>query len=494
MSKKIVVIGGGIAGLSAGIYAIKAGYEAVVIEKNRIAGGECMGWNRKGHHIDNCIHWLTGTNKETDLWQVWNTIGAIDENTEYAKVDKFYSSRLDGKEAILWNDLDRTEKELLALAPEDEAEIRKFIQFVRYAEECVIPAKKPMDMMGIKDYIDMGKRMANMPKVMKEYGKFDLYGLAERFKSPIMKKLMTDYLPPEYTAYSFLVSYGTITSGNGDIPLGGSLAMSQRIVERFVSMGGELRLGESVKCIIIENGRATGVELENGEKIMGDEIISAVDMDLLFNKFIDSSYMPADWQKAYDDSKAYPTTSGFQAAYSINADFSQGDTTFFECGPIKIGDRTFRRVYIKNYAYDRSFAPEGKAVLQMNIPQSDEDYKFWKSLGKEEYKKVKEELVAKVTEAIVKEFPELEGNMDLLDSWTPVTYERYCNAYHGAYMSFVTTPDAKKVKCKGVVKGIKNLWLAGQWIMSPGGLPIAAISGKFAVQRILKSEKKSIDI
>ena len=127
MKKKIVIIGAGIGGLSAGIYALKAGYDAVIYEKNHAAGGECMGWNRNGCHIDNCIHWLTGTDKNTSLWQVWKTIGAIDENTEYAETDKFYSCRYDGKEATLWKDLDRTERELVALSPEDEAETRKLI-------------------------------------------------------------------------------------------------------------------------------------------------------------------------------------------------------------------------------------------------------------------------------------------------------------------------------------------------------------------------------
>ena len=77
--KKVVVVGGGIAGLAAGIYALKAGYQAEIYEKNAVPGGECMGWNRKGYHIDNCIHWLTGTKQGTKLWEVWKTVGAIDD-------------------------------------------------------------------------------------------------------------------------------------------------------------------------------------------------------------------------------------------------------------------------------------------------------------------------------------------------------------------------------------------------------------------------------
>lgn len=494
MKKKIVIIGGGIGGLSAGIYALRAGYDAAIYEKNHVAGGECMGWDRKGCHIDNCMHWLTGTDSSTSVWQVWNTMGAIDENTPYADINKFYSSRLNGQEATLWKELDRTERELIALSPDDEAEIKKFIQHVRYAESCTIPAEKPMDMMKISDYIKMGKSMADMPKVMKEYGKIDLNGLAERFHSPLLKKLMTDYLPANYTAYSFLVSYATMTSGNGNIPIGGSLAMTNRIIEKYKSMGGELYIDTPVKRILVENGTAKGIELEGGKKVMADEVISAVDPSFLFGELIDKSYMPKELKKGYTSSNEYPTTSGFQIAFKIDDTFSGEDTICFGCEPIIIGNRHFDRIFVRNYSYDKTFAPEGKAVLQTNISQTDEDFHYWKSLSKDDYRTKKQELIKEVTDRIVRKFPELEGNLELLDCWTPLTYERYCNAYHGTYMAFATTLNTKQLKIKGELKSLKNFYMAGQWIMSPGGLPIAAISGKFAIQRILKKEKKSIDI
>ncbi|MDE7286210.1 MAG: NAD(P)-binding protein, partial [Lachnospiraceae bacterium] len=209
MQNKIVIVGGGIAGLSAGIYGCLAGYDVEIYEKNPVAGGQCMGWNRKGCHIDNCIHWLTGTKKGTALREVWETVGALDENTQFAECDIFYTTVLDGQRITLWKDLERTEADLLALSPDDEAEIKKLIQHVRYASECEVPAEKPMEAMGIKDYIRLGASMANMPKVMKEYGSIDLKDLAARFHHPLLKTLFTDYMPKEYVASSFLVSYGT---------------------------------------------------------------------------------------------------------------------------------------------------------------------------------------------------------------------------------------------------------------------------------------------
>ena len=494
MSKKVVIIGGGIAGLAAGIYALKAGYEAAIYEKNSIPGGECIGWNRKGYHIDNCIHWLTGTRKGTELYDVWKTVGALSDDTEYAKIDSFYTSTYAGKSATLWNDLKKTEKELIEVAPEDEEEIRKFIEHVEYSKQCLFPASKPMEMWGMKDYISMGKNMADFPKVMKEYGKISLEEYSKRFKSPLMQKLMCDYLPKSYSAYSFLVSYATMADGNGNIPMGASLQMSLRMERKFKELGGQIFYNASVDKIELDKKMATGIRLTSGEVVSADYVIPATDIYPLFYKFLPEKYMPKEIKAAYDDPKAYPATSGFQVAYAVSEKFSRGETIFIDIDPIKVGSRSFDRMYVKAYGYDPIFVKDGKQVIQTCITQTDEDYAYWKNLSKEEYDRVKKELTDEVAKRIAAAFPELEGDMEFLDAWTPLTYERYCNAYHGSYMSFVTTPLGKQIRMKGKLKGIDNLYVAGQWTNAPGGLPVAVASGKFAIQRILKSEKKDIDI
>ena len=267
-TKKVIVIGGGITGLSAGIYALKAGFEAEIYEKNTIPGGECIGWNRKGYHIDNCIHWLTGTLKGTELYDVWKTVGALSDDTEYAKIDSFYTSTYNGQKATLWNDLERTQRELIAVSPEDEEEIRKFIQNVEWSKQCLFPARKPMEMWGIKDYIEMGKNMADFPKVMKEFGKISLEEYSRRFKSPLLQKLMCDYLPKSYCAYSFLVSYATMVMGNGGIPMGASLQMSLRMEKKFKDLGGKiLTIGSDA-----HNTKFLADHLEDGMAILRDEL------------------------------------------------------------------------------------------------------------------------------------------------------------------------------------------------------------------------------
>lgn len=496
--QKIVIIGGGVAGLTAGTYALMAGFDAEIYEKNAIPGGECIGWNRKGYHIDNCIHWLTGTRNDTQMYDVWKKTGALSDDTKYAEVNAFFTSTYDGKTATLWNDLERTQAELIAVAPEDEEEIKHFIESVEISKQCLFPANKPMDMWGVKDYIEMGKGMADFPKVMKEFGKITIEDYSKRFKSVLLQKLMCDYIPASYCAYSFLVSYATMADGNGKIPLGASLQMSLRMEKKFKELGGKIFYNSSIEKINLEKKRATGITLENGKFVAADYVIPTIDTYPLFNKLLPKSYMPKELVKAYEEEKNYPATSGFQVAYAVDEHFNEntgrGETIFVEIEPLTIGNRKFGRMYVKAYGYDPIFVKDGKQVIQTCITQTDEDYYFWKNLSKEEYKSVKDQLVAEVTKRIVTAFPELEGDMEFLDAWTPLTYERYCHAYHGSYMSFITTPNGKQVRMKGRLKGIDNLYVAGQWTNSPGGLPVAAASGKFAVQRILKSQKRDINL
>lgn len=491
--KKIVIIGGGIAGLSAGIYGKLAGYDVDIYEKNKVAGGQCMGWDRKGCHIDNCIHWLTGTKKGTSLRKVWETVGALDENTEFAGCGSFYTSAKGDSQVTLWKDLRRTEAELLKLSPEDGAEIKKFVEHVKYAVNCEIPAEKPMDAMGITDYIHMGISMADMPKVMKEYGSIDLEELSGRFKHPALKALFTDYLPKEYVASSFLVSYASIVSGNGEIPMGGSLAMVNRMVERFQQLGGNLYCNAPVLRILVKDKKATGIETAEKQTVSADYVISSVDTMEMFGNLLGKKYMDAKWQSCYADTGKYPLFSAVQAAFMADQDAYGGKgTIFFDCLPFETGGRKIGRISVKSYEYEPEFAPAGKTVLQVNVPQFDKEYLYWKGLSKEEYGSQKKEAAKAIEERLLTQFPKLQGHMEFLDCWTPVTYERYCNAYHGAYMGFITKKGVKPFRVKGTIKGIKNLYIASQWIMAPGGLPVAVTAGKFAIWRIARKDKKMI--
>lgn len=500
--KKLVIVGGGVAGLSAAIYGCKAGYQVEVYEKHSIVGGECTGWKRKGLMIDNCIHWLTGTLENRGLHQVWKEVGILKDNIEILQMDAFYAVEIDNQIVTLWRDAKRTEKEFLQIAPEDEKEIKKFFKYLRLAEKMDMPVDVPYDLLGVKDILKLSKMgMASM-RVMKEYGQTSIKELCQRFHNPILKKVLQSYMPPEYLSYALLFSYATITSGNGGIPKGGSYPMAMRMKEMLEKLGGKVFTSKEVEQVILSKEDknlqqyAKGIALKDGSKVMADYVILTCDTNYIFHNLLDVKYMHPRLKDAYQKLEKYPIRSGFQVAFSIPAGFNKVDgSLIFETNPVIIANKEYHSMGLRNYNYDESFTNEGRTVLQTNFNQYFDDYDFWFDLynsNKAKYKEAKENISLAIKENIINKFPELKDDIDILDVWTPVTYNRYVNAFKGSYMSFFETKGMKSIRINESINGVLNVFVASQWLMTPGGLPCAVVEGKFAVQRIMKQEKKNI--
>lgn len=404
--KKVVIIGGGIAGMTAGVLLQKAGFATEIYEKNALPGGQCTGWKREGYFIDNCIHWLTGTRSGSALHELWKEIGALGDSVEIHKKEMFFSSKLDGQTLTFWRDKERTQKEMLELSPEDEKEINKLIKYVSMAESMTVPIEKPFDAMNLIDFMKLGMSMKSMRKVMKEYGNIDINELAMRFKHPLIRRAIIDYMPSGYQAYAFLVSYGTVTGENGDIPKGGSLAMSLRIAERYKEYGGVIHTNTSVKTVLIDDKKAKGIMLENGDKIEADYVICACDTDYTFRKLLPEKYMPEGLKKMYADRAKYPVSSGFQIAYAVDGVFPElTGTRVFSCDEINIGSQTVKCMSVQSYDYEPDFAPKGKMILQTNFSQTEADYKYWENIYTDKivYEKKKTEIVEQALKRVVKQ-------------------------------------------------------------------------------------------
>ncbi|MFA7119218.1 MAG: FAD-dependent oxidoreductase, partial [Sphaerochaetaceae bacterium] len=145
------------------------------------------------------------------------------------------------------------------------------------------------------------------------------------------------------------------------------------------------------------------------------------------------------------------------------------------------------RIAVKSYAYEPSFAPQGKQILQVMWGMDQSSWEYWKELytNKEAYKAKKQELASLLQKKLEETWPGYKGKLTLLDSWTPCTYHRYCNAHNGYNQACVITKrSAKRPYPSAFVKGIGNLVLAGQWVSPPGGIPGSCITGKHAAYRV----------
>ena len=119
MEKKILIIGAGIAGLSAGCYGRMNGYDTAIFEMHSAPGGVCTGWVRKGYTFDGCLHWLTGSAPTSPLYRVWQELGAISGKNVTNHEAFCHVVTPSGRRFIQWGDLDRLFEELKTIGPED---------------------------------------------------------------------------------------------------------------------------------------------------------------------------------------------------------------------------------------------------------------------------------------------------------------------------------------------------------------------------------------
>ena len=132
MDKSILIIGGGLTGLSAGCYGRMNGYRTTIFEMHSMAGGVCTAWKRKGYTIDGAMNWLMGSNPKSGGYRIWEELGAAPgwkiHNHEF---NATFENR-QGKAFTVYCDADRFEQYLLELAPEDAAVIKELTGMIRY--------------------------------------------------------------------------------------------------------------------------------------------------------------------------------------------------------------------------------------------------------------------------------------------------------------------------------------------------------------------------
>src|ERR1035441_3714108 len=124
--QKIVIIGGGIAGLCTAVYARRCGYQVEVLEMHDTAGGLATSWRRGGYVFETCLHWLLGSNPKSAMHAQWADVCDIDSLTfiDSPEFQRIETER--GESLSIYTNIDRLEAEMLRISPRDATRIRRF--------------------------------------------------------------------------------------------------------------------------------------------------------------------------------------------------------------------------------------------------------------------------------------------------------------------------------------------------------------------------------
>jgi phytoene dehydrogenase-like protein len=488
--KSIIIIGAGIAGLSAGCYAQMNGYNTQIFEMHNIPGGLCTSWKRKGYTFDGCIHYLFGS-RSGFAHRMYEELGAVQGRR---MVDNEEFLRVEGRGGKVWTvfaDLDRLEQHMKELSPADASVIEEFCNTARLFARSEMPAEKPMELMGPFDMLKMLKILPTM-RAMRKYGKVSMHEYATRFNDPFLREvfplIMEDV--PDLPMSIVMMSLAELHKRNSGWPIGGSLEFARAIEQRYRDLGGEVQYKARVEKILVEADRAVGVRLTDGMEHRADIVISAADgrttiFDMLGGKYVDDKI-----RHYYNE---WPIFEPYlQISLGVVRDFSSEphSITFALAEPLKVGDQTRRWVHMKHYCYDPSMAPSGKSVVTASFLFL--NYEYWKTLyeDRERYKAEKQALADAVVDRLEKRFPGIKEQIEVVDVATPVTYERYTGNWRGCYEGWRMTTATMGKAMSRTLPGLGSFYMAGQWVFMGGGIPGAVMSGRHLIQVICKRDQK----
>jgi len=498
MSKKIIVIGGGISGLIAGIYALKEGFDVEIFESHKETGGMCAQWKRNGIDCTSAVHWMMGAKTGSDLNEIWKTTGAIENNTVLFTLD--YMSACIDKDSYcyLYADIEKLEIELLRISPQDIDAIKELISEIKIYQKLPIPACKPMELM-----TPMEKAISFAPYIKAEkktsLNNISVAQYAERFQSPIIRSLLLSVVPDSKLSANMLMIW-LASNCNGDtaFPLNGFFAMAKRMEQKFFSAGGKIHTNTPVKKIVVKDGIATGVVLADGSEVYANYIVSSVSPDVLLEKLLENKISDTYFEKRLASQSRFFTPALTQINLNIRAKMNLYPHTLVvePKYPLFIHNTKVKYLKINHFAFSPYCCNEEK--IQVQVVLQEQEFEYWKNLktkSENEYNQAKLNLAMQVIREIETVYPETKGKTELLDVATPLTLQHYCHSYRGSYLSFCATSDfMQRENHEGIICGVKNIYLAGQWVFPDGGVPMAAIAGKFSVQRICNQENIDFNI
>ena len=476
--------------MSAGVYLCRNGYDVTIYEKHILAGGECTGWTRKGVYIDGCAHWIVGTKDGSDVNLLWKEVGAIQPDTVIHDNEYFAQYIVGDDRFTFYADLEKLEQEMLRVAPEDKRRIKSFIRTIKRYRHVVIPNKRPLDYNNVFQWISMGVRIVPMISSYLHVKKVAMGDYAKKFKSPVLRDVLGRIMNHDFNVHAFAYMIQALSDGDAGLIKGGSSTFAKNIEKTYLDLGGKFAFNKEVKRIVVKDGKAAGIELASGEIVEADYVVGTCDAHHLFYDLLEDKHTPKFFSKRFETPEDNPLIQSVFLAYSVPLEFARKlpRKLDFPLSDVKLGDYEFRHFVVLNHAFDETQNGD-KACLAMLNDCDDSVYQYLKGLSKEEYRAVKEKLLETFRLELAKGLELDEKQIESLDIATPLTYERYCNAYHGSYQSFVTTKRAGALMHKGVIKGLKNFYFSGQWLMPPGGLPIAVFTAKHAAMRLCHDDK-----
>ena len=491
--KTILVIGGGLGGLSAAISLAQSGYEVSLYEKNDHIGGKLNRLEQDGFGFDLGPSILTMPKVFEKLFT-----DSGKNMKDYVPIEKlnhqWRSFFPDGNVIDLYEDLDDMENKNPSLSEED---INQFKELLSYSENLYHTIEKGYFDKGL----DSTKEIGELHGVISTFKNFDLFSTVHQaIDKRISNEQFSDMLsyfskyvgssPYDAPALLNMLIYMQQDQGAWYVP-GGMHLLGEGMVKLAKEIGVQFHTGQAIKEVHEEDGMITEAILEDGTILTADYYVSNMEVIPFYEQLMqeDENYV-SKLKKKFE-----PASSGMIMHLGVKKQYPQlGHHNFFFAKDQKRQmDRIFHQrklpddpvIYLVNVnKTDPSQAPEGYENIKVlpHIPYIQEE-----PFTQQEYDEFAERVLIKLEKMGL---DDLRKNIVTKDIWTPEDIKDTYWSDRGAI--YGTVSDRK------MNKGFKhpkhselydNLYFVGGTVNPGGGMPMVTMSGQQVRDKIVARDK-----
>ena len=482
VDRHLLIIGGGLAGLSAGCYAQRSGFTTTLVEHSLALGGVCTSWQRGPYTMDGCIHWLTGGPFQ-QVYEELEIVPTVPLRT--LETWATYRDARDGLEIPFTRDLDALVKQLTELSPDDAPELARLRESARE----VLALHPPMDPPELGHMGDQVREFWQMRgaigSLVHFHGSIGAWA-KENLESPRLRRIFTRMLPESAPASFLLMVLGYLERGYLSRPVGGTAAFRDALVHTYTALGGDVRLDATVDEILVERGRATGVRLVDGTTLSADMVLSTSSAPETVLRMLGGAY---DAKPTRDRLETWQLFAPIVlASFGVAAPFADSPSLLTLDGnaQFEVGGRLVDCFSVRVCNDDTCYAPAGHTVIQALMPT---DYEWWATRGAG-YDDAKTAVAEVALTALEPYFPKLRSLVRETDVATPLTFWNTARSWHGAFEGWMPNTAGLFGHVKKTLDGLEGFYMAGQWVEPGGGVPAAVTSGRHAIQLLCHDEHR----
>lgn len=491
--RSVIIIGAGLAGLSAGCYAQMNGYRPHIFEHHTTPGGVAACWKRGGYLIDGGIHFMMECKPGSEVYQLYEELGTAQANrflemTTYVR----FIDETSGRGVVVTPDLDRLANDLRALCPGDVTLIDELIGNacrIGRLDMGTMGLDVPPELVGPVDWV---KQMWAMRRFLRYFvGKFNqpMERYTEAARDPWLRYVLENMFLPEVPVWFVLMLLGMLRDRKIGLLEGGSLGFVLPIEKRYRDLGGQVTYRSTVEEILVEDDTAVGVRLTDGREHRADVVVSAADGHSTIFEMLGGRYLSKKIDTMYR--RWQLIRPAVLVSYGVGRQFTDepGLSILRLESPFEVGPGEIRGIALRVFNHSEKFAPPGKTVVQASF---ETHWDHWNDLRQEPtaYGAEKERVAKEVLDRLESHYPGISGQVEVTDVATPYTTWRYTRNHQGAYMGWLPTPAAITTTVSRTLPGLANFLMAGQWVMPGGGVPPCLYSGRHVVQILCHRDGK----